>query len=119
MKKNKTCTIRFRCTEQEYKLLTEISTQNFKSRSDYIRQIGLSSDNGSSINPDELICITDEQTCELRTIGYNINQLTRYANHQGRIANDAMFTEFIREFECYCKVLNHVLSTYKQITALK
>lgn len=119
MKKSKTCTIRFRCTEQEYKLLTEMSTQNFRSRSDYIRQMGLSPDSGSSANPDELICIADEQTRELRTIGYGINQLTKYANHQDGIVNDAMFAEFIHEFKRYCEALNHVLSTYKQITALK
>lgn len=91
-----------RLTNEERARLQQLATEaGYKDLSEYMRQRLLSEENTQIHNPKQLFRAMDKTGGELKRIGNNINQVTRYVHYleKNGMAETKAIAEFNRHFQ--------------------
>lgn len=118
----RTCIIKAKLTEDEFKELLEIQKRSGLNRMELIRRRVLGKGITVTINTAELLNALDSIGSEMGRAGNNINQLARHANtinKQGRLNEqivkdfNLLFSDYIHFQQELEKLLRHILRAMK------
>lgn len=118
----RTCIIKAKLTEDEFKAVLEIQKRSGLNRMELIRRRILGKGITVTINTAELLNSLDSIGSEMGRAGNNINQLARHANtvnKQGRLNQQIvkdfnnLFSDYINSQQGLEKLLRHILRAMK------
>lgn len=116
MKKKKTITVRFRCTEEEFNTLTELS-KPYKGLSDFMRK-KLFEKGGGITNTVQFIQLINGIFTEIRKSGNNINQFAKYANQRSGIDNEKVMIEYNSLWKGYNEQIKELSICFRKVLKL-
>ena len=117
MTKKRTIRFELRLTEQEALSLVEKS-KAFKNNSEFIRNRIFKE--GGLTNTVEFMNQFNEISTEIKKIGNNLNQFSKYVNYLAKndIQNDEIITQFNETWSSYNEMLQELVNLYRKIIIL-